>query len=90
MKQMYLLSLPFKSLNGGISMRPYTVCEKENDVEKEFMNYANYKIVDSEKWLKHYKEKEETDMVEYKQKELDFWIMVREQKIYGCDTVFYK
>lgn len=90
MKQMYLLYLPYKSINGGISMRPYAVCEKEDDVKKEFMNYANYKIVDSEKLLKHYKEKEETDMVEYKQKELDFWIMVIEQEIYGCDTVFCK
>lgn len=86
MKTYWIMKIP--SLILGMQMNNRFIFENLKDKERLFTNYVNGQIVSSKKDIDYWKSQKDEQMVKYIQKELDFWIFVREHELYQTEEIW--
>lgn len=87
MKTYWIMKIP--SLILDMQMTDRFIFENLKDEERLFTNYVNKQIVDSKRDINFWEsQKNSENMVKYLQKELDFWIFVREHKLYRTEEIW--
>lgn len=86
MKSYWIMKIPSFIL--GMEMTDRFIFEDLKDEERLFTNYVNEQIVDTKKNISNWESEKNEIMVKHAQKELDFWIFVREQKLYQTKEIW--
>lgn len=87
MKTYWIMKIP--SLILDMQMTDRFIFENLKDEERLFTNYVNKQIVDSKRDINFWEsQKNSENMVKYSQKELDYWIFVREYKLYRTEEIW--